>query len=113
MLDIYKSNIRVYYLMRDEILRELGLENSFYLGTNLIHWVFILWMYYKSLSHYIFTLIRHVKVNEPGSHRLAHHEPGWKWMNPTRLTFWWARNFVTRLNPPQVGGLSGLAHQPI
>jgi len=57
-------------------------------------------------------LDRHVKVSQPGSHGLAHHELGWKWVNPTRLTLWWARNFVTRLNPPRVGGLSGLAHQP-
>jgi len=32
---------------------------------------------------------RHVKVSQPGSHGLAHHEPGSKWVNPTRLTFWW------------------------
>jgi len=55
---------------------------------------------------------RRVKVSQPGLHRLAHHESGWKWVNPTRLILWWAINFVTRLNPPRVGGLSGLAHQP-
>jgi len=55
--------------------------------------------------------IRHVKVSQSNSHRLAHHEPGWKWVNQIRLTFWWARNFVIRLNPQRVGGLSGLAHQ--
>jgi len=30
---------------------------------------------------------RHFKVSQPGSHGLAHHESGSKWVNPTRLTF--------------------------
>jgi len=51
-------------------------------------------------------------VSQPVSHELAHRKPGWKWVNPTRLILWWARNFATRLNPPRVGELSGLAHQP-
>jgi len=55
---------------------------------------------------------RHVKVSQPGLHGLAHHEPGWKWVNPIRFSLWWARNFTTLLNPSRVGGLSGLAHQP-
>jgi len=54
---------------------------------------------------------RHVKVSQFDSHELAHHEHGWKWVNPTQLTLWWARNFATWLNPPRVGELSGLTHQ--
>jgi len=41
-----------------------------------------------------FVFFRHVKVSQPSPHGLAHHESGWKWVNPTRLTLWWARNFV-------------------
>jgi len=47
-------------------------------------------------------MIRHVKVSQPGSHGLTHHEPSWKWVNPIWLTLWWIKNFSTRLNPPRV-----------
>ena len=77
-----------------------------------MHWI----SHYNSCDMHVGThwahAARHVKVSQPGSHGLAHHEPGWKWVNLTRHTFWWARNFVTRLNPPRVDGLSGLVHQP-
>jgi len=32
-------------------------------------------------------------------------------VSPTQLILWSARDFATRLNPPGVDGLSGLAHQ--
>jgi len=52
-----------------------------------------------SISLFFYIAFRHFKMSQPGSHGLAHHERGWKWVNPTRLTIWWARNFLTQLNP--------------
>jgi len=52
-------------------------------------------------------MVIHVKVSQPGSHRLTHHEPGWKWVNLIRFTLWWTKNFVIRFNLPWVGGLVG------
>jgi len=32
---------------------------------------------------------------------LAHHGPDLKFVRSIRLTFWWGRNFTTRLNSPR------------